>query len=66
MMGAGVGDYGHIGVMATREMSAEVVTNEGYRSKFSHQNETAYPGNHIKFLVLVLFYRWTSSMLIGI
>lgn len=44
MMGAGVGDYGHIGVMATREMSSKIITDEGYRSKFSHQNETAYPG----------------------
>lgn len=46
MMGAGVGDYGHIGVMATREISTKTVTNEGYRSKFSHHNETAYPGNY--------------------
>ena len=53
MMGAGVGDYGHIGVMATRELSNEVVTNEGYRSRFSHHNETAYPGNQI--LVLAMF-----------
>ena len=50
MMGAGDGDYGHIGVMATREMSTELVTNKGYQSKFSHHNETAYPGNHILVL----------------
>ena len=45
MMGAGVVDYGHIGVMATREMTTKIIANDGYRSKFSHQNETAYPGN---------------------
>lgn len=44
MMGAGVGDYGNIGVMVTREMSTKIISDEGYRSKFSHQNETAYPG----------------------
>lgn len=47
MMGAGVVDYGHIGVMATREMTTKIITNDGYRSKFSHQNETAYPGSYL-------------------
>ena len=37
-------DYGHIGVMPTRALNADVVTGNGYRSKFSHEEETAYPG----------------------
>ena len=51
MMGAGVVDYGHIGVMATREMTTKIVTNDGYRSKFSHQNETAYPGTYLSVIL---------------
>lgn len=45
MVGAGVEDYGHIGVMVTREVSPETVRGYGYRSKFNHKNETAYPGD---------------------
>lgn len=44
MVGAGVEDYGHVGVMATRALNADVVKGNGYRSKFSHEEETAYPG----------------------
>ena len=44
MVGAGVEDYGHIGVMPTREVEPHTVRNYGYRSKFSHKNETARPG----------------------
>lgn len=44
MMGAGVVDYGNIGVMATSTLDSTTVTNNGYRSKFSHENETASPG----------------------
>lgn len=44
MVGAGVEDYGHIGVMATRKMDSSVVQDYGYRSKFNHEDETAYPG----------------------
>ncbi|KAL5496212.1 hypothetical protein EMCRGX_G012453 [Ephydatia muelleri] len=44
MVGAGVEDYGHIGVMPTRALNADVVKGKGYRSRFSHEEETAYPG----------------------
>lgn len=44
MMGAGVIDYGNIGVMATSKLDANTVKNNGYKSKFSHNNETAKPG----------------------
>ena len=44
MVGAGVEDYGHIGVMATRALNPDVVKGNGYRSRFSHEEETAYPG----------------------
>ena len=44
MMGAGVADYGNIGVMATTALNSKMVVNNGYRSKFSHDNETASPG----------------------
>ena len=44
MMGAGVVDYGNIGVMATSTLNSDTVTNNGYRSKFSHKNESASAG----------------------
>jgi hypothetical protein len=44
MMGAGVVDYGNIGVMVTTKLNSSVVTKNGYRSRFSHQRETASPG----------------------
>ena len=44
LFGAGVEDYGHIGVMATRLIGSSVVTDYGYRSKFTHDDEIAYPG----------------------
>lgn len=46
MMGAGVVDYGNVGVMPTSELNSKMVTNNGYRSKFNHKNETASPGRY--------------------
>ncbi len=43
MVGAGVEDYGHIGVMATRDAKTSTISGRGYRSKFRHEDETAYP-----------------------
>ena len=42
MMGAGVEDYGTIGIMPVREVSDKTVEN--YRSSFSHKTEYAIPG----------------------
>ena len=44
LVGAGVEDYGHIGVMPTRGVEPSTIRDNGYRSKFSHKNETARPG----------------------
>lgn len=37
-------DYGNIGVMAASKFDTDMIKNNGYRSKFSHKNESAYPG----------------------
>lgn len=45
LVGAGVGDFGNVGVTAVRgPVSSAVVANYGYRSAFSHDTETAVPG----------------------
>ena len=44
MVGAGVTDYGNIGVMPVREMKESTIINYGYRSKFEHQHENATAG----------------------
>lgn len=44
MVGAGVTDYGNIGVMPIREISKHTITNYGYRSKFDHQHENSTAG----------------------
>ncbi len=43
-VGAGVEDYGHIGVIASRDIKSSTVSGRGYRSKFRHEEETAFPG----------------------
>lgn len=42
MMGAGVEDYGTIGIMPVREVSNKTILN--YRSSFNHKTEYALPG----------------------
>lgn len=44
LVGAGVEDYGNLGVMVTRNLSAATVSNNGYLSSFSHDSEVAVPG----------------------
>lgn len=44
MVGAGVTDYGNIGVIPVREINEHVITDYGYRSKFDHQHENATAG----------------------
>ena len=44
LVGAGVGDWGNVGVMVTRSISADIIKDNNYRSKFSHDGEIAQPG----------------------
>lgn len=48
MMGAGLEDYGTIGIMPVREVSDKTVEN--YRSSFSHKTEYALPGYYTAHL----------------
>jgi len=44
MVGAGLPDYGNIGVMPVRNTDKHVITDYGYRSKFDHKNENTTAG----------------------
>ena len=44
MVGAGLPDYGNVGVMPVRNMDKHVITDYGYRSKFDHKNENITAG----------------------
>lgn len=51
-VGAGVGDYGNVGVMATNMTVDEAVANaRSYRSRFSHDDEVAQPGYYAATLL---------------
>ncbi|KAA0177021.1 hypothetical protein FNF27_01351 [Cafeteria roenbergensis] len=51
-VGAGVGDYGNVGVMATNMTVDEAVANaRSYRSRFSHDQEVAQPGYYAATLL---------------
>jgi len=44
LVGAGVGDYGNIGVMVTnRSVDDALIKDQNYRSAFSHEGEVAQP-----------------------
>lgn len=52
MVGAGVADLGNIGVMPTSAaLSNKLVTNYGFRSRFSHDHESASPGYYSVLLL---------------
>lgn len=44
LVGAGIADFGNLGVTVTRSISNETITDFNYRSKFSHENETGRVG----------------------
>ena len=44
VVGAGVGDWGNIGVMPVLGVTKATITNNGYWSNYSHNNEIATPG----------------------
>ena len=44
MVGAGVTDYGNIGVTPVRHLDKYTITDYGYRSKFDHHHENATAG----------------------
>lgn len=44
LVGAGVNDYGNVGIMPTLSISPQVINKDGYRSKFSHSHEHVSPG----------------------
>ena len=51
MVGSGVTDYGTIGVMPMNRIpSSSDVTDYGFRSRFSHSEESASPGYYRVFL----------------
>lgn len=51
MVGAGLPDYGNIGVIPVREMNEHVIKNYGYRSKFDHKHENTTAGYYSVELV---------------
>lgn len=44
MVGAGLPDYGNIGITPVRKINEQVIKNYGYRSKFDHKHEKATTG----------------------
>jgi len=50
MVGAGLADYGNIGVMPVRNVDKRVITDYGYRSKFDHKNENITAGYYSVYL----------------
>ena len=51
MVGAGLPDYGNIGVIPVREMNEHMIKHYGYRSKFDHKHENATAGYYSVELV---------------
>eukprot|EP00456_Euglypha_rotunda_P009808 TRINITY_DN12299_c0_g1_i10.p1 TRINITY_DN12299_c0_g1~~TRINITY_DN12299_c0_g1_i10.p1 ORF type:complete len:103 (+),score=5.72 TRINITY_DN12299_c0_g1_i10:77-385(+) len=43
-VGAGVSDYGNIGIMATSHINETMLRDSNYRSHFNHSSEIASPG----------------------
>jgi putative alpha-1,2-mannosidase len=49
--GAGVIEWGNIGLMPVNRIpDVELLTNYGFRSRFKHDTEKAYPGYYSVFL----------------
>ena len=55
MVGPGVDDWGNVGVMAAREVTAAGVRDYGYRSAFRHAEEVARPA-YVTLSVTFIFY----------
>ena len=62
LVGAGVGDWGNVGVMVTREtVTSDLVKNRNYRSKFSHDGEIAQPGAYQRGKRWAVLQRMTAA-----
>ena len=44
LVGAGEGDFQNFGVTMTRAFNESIITDKGYKSRFSHDDEIAVPG----------------------
>eukprot|EP01138_Halocafeteria_seosinensis_P004166 gb/GECG01004259.1/.p1 GENE.gb/GECG01004259.1/~~gb/GECG01004259.1/.p1 ORF type:complete len:515 (+),score=44.08 gb/GECG01004259.1/:1-1545(+) len=52
MVGSGVQDFGNFGVMVSRRpFNSSLISDSNYKSRFSHKNETAFPGYYFVSLL---------------